>query len=315
MPAVNGSLLQDLENLNLPRGLLNRNIPLGTFSRAITLAILLLDSFGPKAMMQGTVRGRDFALRQNLPWVLNGYNRLRRVLVRWLQRTESTLTPDEEQVSLLLLASTRRLCGPQSSVAVLLPDMGLNFSWAQCLSELICPSINRQSPTLQIELSHVVNEVVQWSEQSKSSVQPLREIFLPILKELDDRNLNLQSMDLRLWVIIHLLSVGLIMTRANKIQESLQSLLGELRHITSPATCPPKALTEALDTNLYSANQRPNKTAREQDINEERRAPKRVCLPAAYPDQNLLQALMKSLSSLLDCECSENLTNLRIAIQ
>lgn len=314
MPAVNGSLLQDLENMDLPRGLLNRNIPLGSFPRAATLAILLLDSFGPMAMMQGTVRGRDFALRQNLPWVLNGYNRLRRVLVRWLQITKSTLTTDEERVSLLLLTSTRRLCAPQSSVAVLLPDMGLNFSWAQCLSELIWPCINRQSPTLQIELSRFVDEVVQWSEQSKSSIQPLREIFLPILKELDDQNHSLQSMDLRLRVIMHL-SVGLMMTRANKMQESLQSLLGELRRTTLPAACAPKAPTEALDTNLRSAGQKPNMTAQEQDIHEERRVSKRVCLPVAHPDQNLLRALMKGFSSLLDCECSENLTDLRIVIQ
>lgn len=215
MPTADGSLLADLENLNLPRGLLNRNVALGDFSQAVTLTTLLLDSFGPKAMKQGPGKGRDFVLRQNLPWVLNGYNRLRRVLVGWLRRIEPTITPSEEQVSLQLLASTRRLCVTQSSVPVLLSDMGLTSTWTQCLSEFIYPSISRQSSTLQIELSHCLHEVVLASRQSKSSIQPLREAFLPVLRELNDQELNLQSVDSRLWVNISLVSAGSNLTKAD----------------------------------------------------------------------------------------------------
>lgn len=208
-PAPNGSLLADLENQRLPRGLLNRSVTLGTFHQAISLAVLLMDSFGPKAMLQGQdpAKGRDFILRQNLAWVRNGHNRLRRVVIKWLQGTELELPQSEEQILLQFLASTHRLCVPQFSVSVPLSDMNLTATWIQCLGELIHASISCQSSILQAVLGDYLDEVVQGSRQSKSPAQLLREAFLPIFQDLVDQRLNLQSFDPRLWVNLHLSSI------------------------------------------------------------------------------------------------------------
>lgn len=202
MPAPSGSLLTDLDHLRLPRGLLGRSLVLGTFSQAFTLTFTLLDSFSPKVTTESLEKRQDLILRQNLPWVLNGYNRLRKVLVRWLRSTGSKLTPEEKKACLQFLASTRRLCVCRSSGPTLPSDMSLASTWAQCISELIYPSISSSFPAMQVELSNYLDEFVQAARQSKSSAQLLREIFLPALAEIEDLNFNLRSMESRLWVII-----------------------------------------------------------------------------------------------------------------
>jgi serine/threonine-protein kinase ATR len=208
MPAPNGSFLTELDHLRLPRGLLGRSLALGTFSQAFTLAFMLLDSFSPGATIGTLEKRRDLILRQNLPWVLNGYNRLRKVLVRWLQSAGLKLTPEEEEACLQFLASTRRLCVSRSSAPALPSDMSLTSTWAQCLSELIYPSIGNSFPSMQVEISNYLDEFVQSTRQSKSSAQLLREIFLPVLTEIEDGNLDLQLVDSRLWVTVASSSVA-----------------------------------------------------------------------------------------------------------
>jgi len=202
MPAPNGPLLADLDHLRLPRGLLGRSLALDTFSQAFALTSMLLDSFNPKVTIGSLEKRRNHILRQNLPWMLNGYNRLRKVLVRWLQSAGSEVTPEKEEAGLHFLASTRRLCVSPSSAPAVTSDISLASTWAQCLSELICPSISNSFPAMQSELSNCLGEFVQATRQTKSSAQLLREIFLPALAEIEDRDFNLHSMESCLWVII-----------------------------------------------------------------------------------------------------------------
>ena len=201
IPASNGSLLTELDHLHLPRGLLGKSLALGTFSQAFTLALMLLDSFSPKATIESLEKRRLLILRQNLSWVLNGYNRLRKVLVKWLQSARSKLTSNEEETCLQLLASTRRLCVSRSTSPALASDMGLASTWAQCLSDLIYPSISHSFLAMQIQISEYLDEFVQTTRQSILSTQLLREIILPALAEIEDRDLDLQSMDSCLWVM------------------------------------------------------------------------------------------------------------------
>lgn len=201
MPATNGSLQADLENLGLPRGLLKEDVTLGDFPQAVALVSLLLNSFGSKATVPGLSKRGDFILRQNLPWVLNGYTRLRRVKIRWLQRTEQNPTSSEEQVSLQLLASTRRFCISQSSESVLPSDMSLAHTWVQCLSEFTHLCVSHHLPTLQAEISHFLDEVVKATKQSTSSLQLLKEAFLPILTEFKYQNPNTESLEPSLYVM------------------------------------------------------------------------------------------------------------------
>lgn len=99
------------------------------------------------------------------------------------------------------------------------------------------------------------------------------------------------------------------------MQESLQSLHDGLLRSSTPATRLPEAPTGASGMNLSTASQRQGVTAQEQEINEETRAPKRLCLAAEYSDRHLQRVLMKELSSLLGCDCAGSLTDLRTAVQ
>lgn len=160
-------------------------------------------------MLQGQdpAKAQDFILRQNLAWLRNGHNRLRRVVVRWLQGTELELPQNEEHFVLQFLASTHRLCIPQFSVSVPLSDMNLTATWIQCLGELIHASISCQSSALQTVLGDYLDELVQGLRQSKLPAQLMRETFLPIFQDLVVQRLNLQSVDPRLWVNLNLSSI------------------------------------------------------------------------------------------------------------
>jgi serine/threonine-protein kinase ATR len=180
---------------------------LGTFSQAFTVVCALLDSFSPKATIESFEKRRDLVLRQNLSWVLNGYTRLRKVIVKWLQSAGSQLAPVEEDTCLQFLAFTRRLCVSRSLSPALPSDMSLASTWAQCLSDLVYPSIINSFLAMQVEISKCLDEFVQTTRQSNSSAQLLREVFLPVVAEIEERDLDLQSMDSCLWVTITLVFV------------------------------------------------------------------------------------------------------------
>lgn len=180
----------DLDNLGLPRGLLKRSLTLGTFSQAAALGTVLLDALSPEASVQDVGKRRNCTLRQNLPWALNGYHRLRRVLVRWLQTPGVKVTPSDEQVLSQFLIYTRRLCVSESSMATLLSDMSLASTWTQCLAEFLPLSICLPMPAIQLDLSHFLDEVMLAIKQSRLAVPQLRDILLPVLTDIRARDSN-----------------------------------------------------------------------------------------------------------------------------
>jgi serine/threonine-protein kinase ATR len=195
MPSKSGSLMVDLDNLGLPRGLLKRSLTLGSFSRAAALATALLDALSPEASAQGISRRRNCTLRQNLPWALNGYHRLRRVLVRWLQTPGLKVTLADEQILSQFLIYTRRLCVSDSSMATMLSDMSLASTWTQCLAEFLPLSISLPMPTIQLDLSHFVDEVTLAIKQSKLAVPQLRDTLLPVLTDIRAQDSNPQIVE------------------------------------------------------------------------------------------------------------------------
>lgn len=200
--------MADLDNLGLPRGLLKRSLTLGSFSQAAALATELLDALSPEASAQGVFKRRNCTLRQNLPWALNGYHRLRRVLVRWLQTQGLKVTPADEQILSQFLIYTRRLCVYESSMATMLSDMSLASTWTQCLAEFLPLSISLPMPTIQLDLSHFVDEVTLAIKQSRLAVPQLRDILLPVLTDIRALDSNPQIVGKYLRVISSLCSAG-----------------------------------------------------------------------------------------------------------
>ncbi|KAJ6084451.1 hypothetical protein N7486_011251 [Penicillium sp. IBT 16267x] len=296
IPATNGSLGVDLDNLALPRGLLRERIDLGSFPKAIILVSLLLDSFSPQATIEGLPNRRTFNLRQNLPWISNGYNRLRKVAAKWVQRAGPTMTPEEEQDTLEFMAYTHRFCVSDTSGSALRSDVCLASTWAQCLSDILPPSVSSQLPVLQTGLIHFLEEALQAAIDSKIFAQQLRESFLSALAEIKDKD-------------------GYFLPMEPGLLASIQSLEVVLLVISGLAENSPKGLPAPPTAGVSAGVQRPGISTHEMELDDDTRASKRVCLPVEPSNQSLLHLLTEKLSVLLNCDHSRGLAGLRTALE
>lgn len=209
---MNGSLRLDLDHLVLSRGILRETIPLGSFPQAVALAALLLDSFGSQASTKSITKQQSLIFRQNLPWALNGYNRLRKIVAKWLQGTTgSKLTPEDEKKALQFVSYTCQFCRPDTIGPAVHSDVCVTSVWTQCLSEILPISVSNQLFTLQTGLSHLLNELVPLIGQLETLRGQLKELFIPAVEEIKDKSGNFRAMESCLLVI------SKIFSRAHKI--------------------------------------------------------------------------------------------------
>ncbi|KAJ5935678.1 hypothetical protein N7466_005225 [Penicillium verhagenii] len=296
LPATNGSLGVDLENLALSRGLLRETISLGSFPRAIIIVSLLLDSISPQAAIEGFPKGRSFILRQNLPWVSNGYNRLRKVVVKWLQTAGSSFTPDDQQVVMQFMAYTHRFCVSDSCGSALRSDVCLASTWAQCLSDMLPPIVHSQLYFLQTGMIHFMEEAIQAATGSELFTQQLRETILPALSEIKDKDGNILPMELDLSIPIKSLEVALFNTSA-------------LAEKSPKDSSGPPTAEVTLDL------QRPGTPADGMDQTEDMRASKRMCLTVEPLNKSLRHRQMERLSEMINYDGSRGLAGLRTALE
>lgn len=197
---MNGTLVQDIENLNISPGIFKTRISLGGFLQASSLACRLLDAFNPKGGMQPRAKHQDFIVRQNFSWMLNGLHRLRTVIVEWLQMTGAQITQEEESVPLQYLTYLHRCSAPESTFSGLLSNMSLLSTWSQCLCGFLGLERIDLLPSVQAILSRYLDDLSQITKTSQSLVPQLIEILLPTLTEIKDGNAIFQSLDLCLQV-------------------------------------------------------------------------------------------------------------------
>lgn len=185
----------DLKHLNLPPGLLEENATLGTFCQTVSLASQLLDSFQPRTKLHGHGNRQDSILRQNLSWILNGHQRLRTIILRWLRKAGSNLPQEEEQISVQYLEHVHRFCIVEPISSGPLSGRSLVNTWSQCLAEFLAIDSLKQLPTLQTGLSYFLNDLSEAMRKSESVVRQLQESLMPVLSEILNRNTVLQSLD------------------------------------------------------------------------------------------------------------------------
>ncbi|KAJ5708031.1 hypothetical protein N7488_007832 [Penicillium malachiteum] len=292
LPARDGSLGVELDNLALPRGLLRETIALGPFSQAIILASLLLDAFSLQAAIPGGLKRQALVSRLNLPWALNGYNRLRKTVVTWLQKTGPHPTADDEQNALHFMNYASRFCKSDTAGSTLRSDMCLASAWTQCLSEILLLSISNQLSTLQIGMSHFLDETLQAASISGSFRLEMREFFLPALEEIKDKNGN--------WILMEAC-----------LLDSVQSLQSALLYTPEPTEASPSAPPSENGALV----QRTGITGDEDEDSEDTRASKRLCVSAEPANPGMLAILMDQLAVLLGCDSREGLAVLNAALE
>ncbi|OQD80500.1 hypothetical protein PENANT_c035G04418 [Penicillium antarcticum] len=279
---VSGTLIEDIENLGLSPGLFSNCTVLGDFHQSFSLACRLLDSFSPNNDVVSRAKHHEF----NLSWTLNGYHRLRRVIVEWLYLSGAQPAPDDETMSLQYLACLQRCWVSGSHDSSLLSNTSLISTWCQCLRGLLGLGILDQLPSVQALLSCFLDDLSRAAANSNSLVKQLRET-LPALEDIKSVHSNDQFFESHLW-------------------SSLRRLHAKLE--TSSADAPMES---------DSAFQRPSDLPQDEP-NEDTRAPKRLCLPGLPSEsdiQDLLQVLEGRFSSVLHSDCGKSIPELLTFIQ
>ncbi|KAJ5791400.1 uncharacterized protein N7518_008411 [Penicillium psychrosexuale] len=299
IPAANGSLIEDTQNLGLPPGLFKSNTALGGFPQTISLASRLLDSFNPKGETQSRAKHHDFILRQNFSWVLNGFHRLRQVIIEWLQMKGAQLTSEDAIVPLQYLTHLHRCCVPESTLAGLLSNMSLTYTWSQYLCGFLSLGNIGKLSSVQVILSRFLCDLTETAKSSQPLIQQLRETLLPVLTNVKDDNSSIQSLESCLW-------------------NSLQALHAQLLDTVPPLTvCSPKGSPGEIYEESDTAFQRAGVSHRAEP-NEYARASKRLCLPGletGSTNHGLFFFLMGNISAILQSDCGKTMADLRTSIQ
>lgn len=150
--------------------------------------------------MQSRAKHHDLILRQNFSWVLNGFHRLRQVIIEWLQVKGAQLTSEDAIVPLQYLTYLHRCCVPESTLAGLLSNMSLTSTWSQCLCGFLSLENIGRLPSIQVIISRFLCDLAETAKSSQPLKQQLRETLLPMLTEVKDGNSSLQSPESCLWV-------------------------------------------------------------------------------------------------------------------
>jgi serine/threonine-protein kinase ATR len=212
MPAEDGTLIEDVGSLGLSPGLFADRTVLGDFHQTFSLACRLLDSFSPKNDALSRAKYHEF----NLSWTLNGYHRLRKVIVEWLHLLGVRPTADDESLSLQYLACLQRCCVLGSHSSSLLSSTSLVYTWCQCLREFLSLSILDRLPSVQALLSCFLDDLSRAAANSNPLVQQIKEA-LPALEDIESNHSNVQFFESHLWSSLR--------TLHSKLESSLVDVL------------------------------------------------------------------------------------------
>lgn len=139
------------------------------------LAAHLLDSFNPISKAGSHVGGIHVA-RQDLAWVLNGYQRLWRVTSTWLHNTGSDTMDAQSQICAHFLECLSRLCNHELSI-----PCSLSCNWPQMLAEILTVDGLDQMAALQHQLGRLLDILAEMPGRSKMFARHMEDIMLPTL--------------------------------------------------------------------------------------------------------------------------------------
>lgn len=97
-------------------------------------------------------------------------------------------------------------------------------------------------------------------------------------------------------------------------QASIQSLEVVLLDVSRLAEYHPKGLSAPPAAAVLADVQKPGISSHEMDLDDDARAPKRMCLPVEPSNQGLRHLLTERLSVLLNCDNYGGLADLRTAL-
>ena len=143
------------------------------------LVLRLLESFNPKLRCTSHMKSEDFLARHNLAWVINGYQRLWKAIIRWYHNARNDLAENITHIFLHFLKSLRAYSEQERSQSDLLrSDIELSRTWLRCMSDVMKLDDFNQMHSLQAGLSSFFWDTAKTYRDSKL-VECLEHIFLP----------------------------------------------------------------------------------------------------------------------------------------
>ncbi|KAE8374326.1 protein kinase [Aspergillus bertholletiae] len=200
IPTPKGNLLVDLDKLGLPRSLFERRLKLASSWHAFNLTFHLLDSFRADNANTPFTASKNSVIRQNVAWVLNGYQRLWTLMLHWLQNPQPGLIENMISTSLQFVISIRSCCNK----GVFSPsEIELIYGLLRILEDIFALDKLCQFSTLQSELSQLLDTFTNRINSTWALLQCLRTTIFPALRGLANMPDRFETLETKLQVAIH----------------------------------------------------------------------------------------------------------------
>lgn len=171
--------MAEVERFGLARDLFGKKITLGSFPHVAASLLQLLDSMVPPASLWNNTAP---IIRQNLAWALNGYQRLWKIIIHWIQTTGPSNFQYKSQLSIRFLTCTQRCHDAYSSLGRIVSlDIKVTCVWLRSLADLLSLELFRQEPALQAAFCQFVDSIGELAQQSTVIKACIEDILLPTL--------------------------------------------------------------------------------------------------------------------------------------
>lgn len=197
LPTLKGNLLVDLDRLGLPRSLFEKRFKFVSSSHAFNLTFRLLDSFRAGNDNPPFVASKNSVTRQNVAWVLNGYQRLWTLIFHWFQSPQPDLIENKISASLQFVICIRSCCDQGVSSP---SEIELMYGLLRILEDIFAMDKLYQFSSLQSELSQLLDTFTNRIKYTRALFHCLRTTIFPALSGLTKMPCRFQTLETQLQV-------------------------------------------------------------------------------------------------------------------
>ncbi|KAL4915148.1 hypothetical protein BDW62DRAFT_203876 [Aspergillus aurantiobrunneus] len=294
IPVPEGPLSVVLGKLGLSRDIFEKRVKLGSFGGAVSATLSLLDSF--LVQMKGPIPFPNSAsrIRQNLAWILNGYQRLWNVLSSWLWSANLDNLDSKVEICSRFLTSMRMYCLCETP-----SEMEIAYGFLQALSDILTSDVLDHSPSLQLHLGKFIDDLADIPDFTDRRVKYITKLLPPLTDA--TKKTTFISLELHLQSAVR-----------NALAKAMQAHSNP--DITALSTS-----NDGVKTMLDSFDSRQGLPSTNLVVkaNEAKQVPKRCRLaqPKGMQGRNtIVQQLISRLLEIIRYEDPANLENLKLAI-
>jgi serine/threonine-protein kinase ATR len=182
VPSLEGSLIADLDRLRLPRNLFLKKLHLGLWPQATFSLLRVLNSMMPK-FMNNSQNFPACAIRQDLALILNLYERLWRIILRWILPCRAGFDQNVAEIVVQFLTSMQRCTESSSATRMMSLDAKASSIWFQGLADVFSVQSLCQDPTMQLTLTQCLEDVLESVRRSPGIRICAEDILLPALSD------------------------------------------------------------------------------------------------------------------------------------